>query len=60
MFHEVSFKVFAGEVVGLAGLVGAGRTELAEAILGIDQHVAGDVAINGRPARRAARASARG
>jgi AI-2 transport system ATP-binding protein len=50
MFHEVSFKVFPGEVVGLAGLVGAGRTELAEAILGIDQHVNGDVAINGQAA----------
>jgi AI-2 transport system ATP-binding protein len=50
MFHEVSFKVFPGEVVGLAGLVGAGRTELAEAILGIDQHVSGDVAIDGRAA----------
>jgi AI-2 transport system ATP-binding protein len=50
MFHEVSFNVFPGEVVGLAGLVGAGRTELAEAILGIDQHVSGDVAIDGRAA----------
>jgi AI-2 transport system ATP-binding protein len=50
MFHDVSFNLFPGEVVGLAGLVGAGRTELAEAILGIDQHVSGDVAIDGRRA----------
>jgi len=46
-FHHVSFTVRAGEVVGLAGLVGAGRTELAHAILGIDRYVHGEVAING-------------
>ena len=50
MFHDVSFKVFRGEVVGLAGLVGAGRTELAEAIIGIDKQVHGDVTINGKTA----------
>ena len=49
MFHDVSLKVWPGEVVGLAGLVGAGRTELAEAILGIDSNIRGEVRIAGEP-----------
>lgn len=35
MFHQISFKVHAGEIVGLAGLVGAGRSELGRAIFGL-------------------------
>ena len=46
-FDKVSLSVNAGEVVGLAGLVGAGRTELAEAIVGIDEHAEGKVYIDG-------------
>lgn len=46
-FNEVSFSIFPGEIVGLAGVVGAGRTELAEAIIGIDKNVTGDVIIEG-------------
>jgi AI-2 transport system ATP-binding protein len=49
MFQDVSLKVWPGEVVGLAGLVGAGRTELAEAILGLDKEVHGEVRIAGQP-----------
>ena len=49
MFQDVSLKVWPGEVVGLAGLVGAGRTELAEAILGLDKEVHGEVRIEGTP-----------
>jgi rhamnose transport system ATP-binding protein len=48
-FHDISFDLHAGEIVGLAGLVGAGRTEVARAIFGLDPHDAGEVAVDGRP-----------
>lgn len=48
-FSEVSLKVGSGEVVGIAGLVGAGRTELARALFGITQPTSGMVALDERP-----------
>ncbi|MDP6207379.1 MAG: sugar ABC transporter ATP-binding protein, partial [Roseibacillus sp.] len=45
----VSFELRAGEVVGMAGLVGAGRTEVARAIFGIDRSLGGAVRVNGQP-----------
>ena len=45
--HDCSFDLHAGEVLGLAGLVGAGRTELARLIFGADERVTGDVRLNG-------------
>ncbi|MEX2243728.1 MAG: sugar ABC transporter ATP-binding protein [Fimbriimonadaceae bacterium] len=46
-FEDVSFQVRAGEVVGLGGLVGAGRTEVARAVFGIDRPTSGSVLIDG-------------
>jgi len=50
--EPVSFSVRAGEIVGLAGLVGAGRTELLEAIFGARRSTAGDVVVRGRSVKR--------
>ncbi|MCO4273184.1 sugar ABC transporter ATP-binding protein [Pseudarthrobacter sp. HLT3-5] len=46
-FSDISFSVKAGEIVGIAGLVGAGRTEVIRAIAGVDRHDAGTVSIRG-------------
>ncbi|MCG5212273.1 sugar ABC transporter ATP-binding protein [Streptosporangium sp. KLBMP 9127] len=48
VFTDVSFQVRRGEIVALAGLVGAGRTEVARAIFGIDRWDAGTVRVDGR------------
>ena len=45
---DVSFVLHAGEVLGLAGLVGAGRTELARMLFGADRHVTGTVVLAGK------------
>ncbi|WEK62063.1 MAG: sugar ABC transporter ATP-binding protein [Candidatus Microbacterium colombiense] len=54
IFHDISFTVRTGEIVGLAGLVGAGRSEVARAVFGVDGYRAGTVTMNGArvPARR--------
>lgn len=49
VFKNVSFDVRAGEIVALAGLVGAGRSEVARAIFGIDPVDGGEVRIAGKP-----------
>ena len=46
--HHCSFDVHAGEVLGIAGLVGSGRTELARLIFGADTKTSGSVVLNGR------------
>ena len=44
-----SFKLYAGEVLGFAGLIGSGRSELARAIFGADAKAGGEILINGQP-----------
>lgn len=47
-FQDISFSVRHGEIVGLAGLVGAGRTDVARAIFGVDPATSGSIAVNGK------------
>jgi len=47
-FHNISFDVKKGEILGICGLAGAGRTELARSIVGIDPLDAGDIYLNGQ------------
>ncbi len=46
-FKNISFKVRSGEVLGLSGLVGAGRTEIARCLFGLDRLNSGEIFING-------------
>jgi ABC-type sugar transport system ATPase subunit len=50
-YSGVSFTVRRGEILGLAGLVGSGRTEVARAIVGVDGRDAGEVLLDGVPLR---------
>src|SRR5262249_21273418 len=45
----ISFSLRAGEIVGMAGLIGAGRTELCRALFGIDRFDSGRVLVDGKP-----------
>ncbi len=49
--RDVAFDVAPGEILGFAGLVGAGRTELFEGLLGLRPHTVGALEIDGRPVR---------
>ena len=51
VLHDVSFHIRAGEIVGMAGLMGAGRTELCRAIFGLDPIDSGRVVVDGKPVR---------
>ncbi|MFI6345710.1 sugar ABC transporter ATP-binding protein [Streptomyces sp. NPDC050560] len=51
VFHDVSFDIRRGEIVALAGLVGAGRSEVAQAVFGVDRPDAGRVEVDGRALR---------
>ncbi len=48
VFDDISFTVRRGEIVALAGLVGAGRSEVARAVFGIDRRTSGTVTVNGK------------
>ena len=47
LLRNISFRLYAGEILGVAGLLGSGRTELARAIFGLDRISAGRIFING-------------
>jgi ABC-type sugar transport system ATPase subunit len=49
-FSGVSFALRAGEVLGFAGLVGAGRSEIAQALFGLDPHAPGRILVRGQAA----------
>lgn len=48
-FSKVSFSLRSGEILGIAGLIGAGRTEVVETIFGIRPRIAGSVTLHGAP-----------
>ncbi|WP_243076539.1 sugar ABC transporter ATP-binding protein [Microbacterium sp. SS28] len=62
VFRDISFTVRAGEIVGLAGLVGAGRSEVARAVFGVDTYESGSVTLAGvaLPKGNPQKATARG
>src|SRR4051812_46867946 len=49
VFKGVSFELRRGEILGIAGLIGAGRTDVAEAIFGVTPATAGEIRIDGKP-----------
>jgi ribose transport system ATP-binding protein len=51
LLHDISFSLRKGEILGFAGLVGAGRTELAEAVMGLRAIDSGTIALKGRQVR---------
>ncbi len=51
VFSNVSFELRAGEILGIAGLVGSGRTNVAEAIFGMTPATSGTIRIDGRPVK---------
>ena len=49
MVRDVSFSLYEGEIVGIAGLMGAGRTETTRAIFGVDPKESGEIFLDGKP-----------
>ena len=50
-FQDVSFSLWPGEILGLTGLIGSGRTELALALFGLNEPDSGEILLEGRPVR---------
>ncbi|UDF32484.1 UNVERIFIED_ORG: sugar ABC transporter ATP-binding protein (plasmid) [Roseateles sp. XES5] len=57
-FQNVSFSLRKGEILGIGGLIGSGRTEIAEGICGLRSHVTGTVRLHGAPRKIASYADA--
>lgn len=51
VLHDINFELKRGEILGLGGLVGAGRTEVARALFGVDKAAKGEILINGKLAQ---------
>ena len=49
LLRDVSFSAYGGEVLGIGGLVGSGRTELVKCIFGVDNESGGSISLNGKP-----------
>jgi ABC-type sugar transport system ATPase subunit len=49
--HDISFELKSGEILGLSGLVGAGRTEVVRAVFGADAIISGEIILEGEPVR---------
>jgi len=47
--HRIDLTLHRGEILGLSGLMGAGRSELARILFGLDPHTSGEIALDGRP-----------
>ncbi|MEG1098313.1 sugar ABC transporter ATP-binding protein [Cetobacterium sp.] len=47
-FNNLNFSVYSGEILGIAGVVGAGRTEFATTLFGIEKSISGEVYLNGK------------
>jgi ABC-type sugar transport system ATPase subunit len=57
--HDISFALRAGEILGIAGLIGSGRTEVALTIFGITPATSGEIRLDGKPVTIASAAAAR-
>lgn len=49
LVRDISFELYEGEIVGIAGLMGAGRTETTRAIFGVDPKESGEIILHGKP-----------
>lgn len=48
-FHDINFNLRKGEILGFAGLMGSGRTEIMRAVFGVDPHAGGELVFKGEP-----------
>ena len=51
MVEDASFRIYPGQIVGLAGLLGSGRTEITRALFGLDALRSGEIIVSGKPVR---------
>lgn len=49
VFHDINFNLRKGEILGVAGLMGSGRTEIMRAVFGVDPHAGGELVFKGEP-----------